>query len=346
MKRWLTYTAICAAFCVFALPGWAQTNTVIPMVSAHRQFLDSSGNPLASGCVFTYSAGTTSAAPTYTDSTGSFQNSNPVILDSGGFANIWLGQLSYKFTVKAAGGTSCATGATQWSEDSIPGANVSSGAVAFSSLTAAANVSAGTFSASGNTWDFTAASALKAPTSAGYAPTVNGSFGYDTTNNKWVFGANGATRNFGLASAAACGAGQFVSTPATATAAAICSAPSLSGSTCSGCTINAASTFTASNITASTIGSSTISTSTLSGTITRSHNSTETGPVVISDATHDVTMTWNSHGPAGTFDMSVDGSAVSNVVTTESSTSVNITWDGSYFHMWINGADQGRVTLF
>jgi len=74
--------------------------------------------------------------------------------------------------------------------------------------------------------DFSAGS-MKAPLSAAYAPTASGLFGYDSTANKWVFGQNGATVSFGLASSA-CAANQWVNTPATATAAAGCAQPGFS----------------------------------------------------------------------------------------------------------------------
>ena len=67
------------------------------------QFLDSDGNPLAGGKVYTYAAGTTTPKATYTDSTGGTENTNPVVLDSAGKpqpnGSIWING-SYKFVVK------------------------------------------------------------------------------------------------------------------------------------------------------------------------------------------------------------------------------------------------------
>lgn len=89
------------------------------------QFLDSNANPVASGCLFSYQAGTTTPQATYTDSSGTAQNTNPVILDAGGFpsggSGIWLIQASYKFVLKSFGGTNCAAGSTLWTMDNIPG---------------------------------------------------------------------------------------------------------------------------------------------------------------------------------------------------------------------------------
>jgi hypothetical protein len=61
------------------------------------QFLMLDGTPLVGGKVYSYAAGTTTPQATYTDSTGSTPNENPVILDARGEANIWLGSASYKF---------------------------------------------------------------------------------------------------------------------------------------------------------------------------------------------------------------------------------------------------------
>ena len=55
------------------------------------QFFDNNGSPLAGGKVYTYEAGTTTPLATYTDETGGTANSNPVILDAAGRANIWVG---------------------------------------------------------------------------------------------------------------------------------------------------------------------------------------------------------------------------------------------------------------
>lgn len=73
------------------------------------QFFDSNGVPLAGGKVYTYAAGTSSALATYTDSTETSQNTNPVILDSAGQANIWLGAAFYKIVVQDAGGVQIST---------------------------------------------------------------------------------------------------------------------------------------------------------------------------------------------------------------------------------------------
>jgi hypothetical protein len=67
------------------------------------QFFDDSGVPLAGGKIYTYAAGTTTPAVTYTSNTGITQNSNPIILDAAGRVSeeIWLPENTYyKFVVK------------------------------------------------------------------------------------------------------------------------------------------------------------------------------------------------------------------------------------------------------
>ena len=65
-----------------------------------QQFFDANGLPLAGGKVYTYAAGTTSQITTYVDSAGVTANTNPIILDSRGMANIWLlSSASYKYVI-------------------------------------------------------------------------------------------------------------------------------------------------------------------------------------------------------------------------------------------------------
>lgn len=87
---------------------------------AGAQFFDDNGTPLAGGLLYTYSAGTTSAAATYTSVSGLTANSNPIVLDAGGRtpAEIWLTpNESYKFILESAQGESIGT----W--DNIPGSS-------------------------------------------------------------------------------------------------------------------------------------------------------------------------------------------------------------------------------
>jgi len=69
------------------------------------QFFDDNGDPLSGGLLFTYLAGTTTPAATYTSSNGLTTNSNPIVLDSAGRppSQIWVTDgVNYKFVVKDA----------------------------------------------------------------------------------------------------------------------------------------------------------------------------------------------------------------------------------------------------
>lgn len=82
------------------------------------QFFDNNGVPLTGGKLYTYAAGTTNPAVTYTDSTGGTAHANPIILDSAGriAQEIWLqNNTSYKFTLTSA------TDVVIWTKDNVPG---------------------------------------------------------------------------------------------------------------------------------------------------------------------------------------------------------------------------------
>jgi len=74
-----------------------------------QQFFDNTGVPLAGGLIYSYEAGTTTPAATYTTSAGTIAHTNPIVLDSAGrvpSGEIWVtpDQL-YKYVVKTAAGT-------------------------------------------------------------------------------------------------------------------------------------------------------------------------------------------------------------------------------------------------
>jgi hypothetical protein len=69
--------------------------------SPKQQFFTAAGVPLVGGKLYTYAAGTSTPLATYQDSTGTVSNTNPVILDSRGEANVWLTPSdAYKFVLK------------------------------------------------------------------------------------------------------------------------------------------------------------------------------------------------------------------------------------------------------
>ena len=83
------------------------TYTISPIYGAGAQLFNNDGNPLSGGQVFTYLAGTSTPATTYTNPIGSIANSNPIVADAAGRLSneIWLSTASaYKFVVKDASG--------------------------------------------------------------------------------------------------------------------------------------------------------------------------------------------------------------------------------------------------
>jgi hypothetical protein len=68
--------------------------------SPKMQFFTAAGVPLVGGKLFTYASGTTTPLATYTDSTANTTNTNPVILDSRGEANVWFGPSRYTLVLK------------------------------------------------------------------------------------------------------------------------------------------------------------------------------------------------------------------------------------------------------
>lgn len=94
-------------------------------VPRYRAF-DANGAPLAGGKLLTYTAGSTTMKDTFTDSGGLTANTNPVILDANGEADVWLGSGEYKFVLtdsadvvqstvdNVPGIQAPSTGASQW----------------------------------------------------------------------------------------------------------------------------------------------------------------------------------------------------------------------------------------
>lgn len=99
----------------------AQTLTLSPV--PWQTFLDTSGNPVAGGCLRTYAAGGTTPQSTFTDSAGSVANTNPIELDSAGRvpSGFYLSPTSYRFDLFNAGTVAgCGTpGALIRSQDNI-----------------------------------------------------------------------------------------------------------------------------------------------------------------------------------------------------------------------------------
>jgi len=109
----------------------AATVNLMPVIK--QQYFDINGLPLAFGQIFTYTAGSSTPQATYSDAAGVATNTNPIVLDASGRADIWLDVTkSYKFIVQNS------LNVTQFTEDNISGSPANSGSV--TSLTAGTGV--------------------------------------------------------------------------------------------------------------------------------------------------------------------------------------------------------------
>ncbi len=89
------------------------TVVLSPMGGVAAQFFNNNGVPLSGGKIYTYEAGTTTPATTYTSSSGTTAHTNPIVLNSAGRVStgeIWLiGTLYYKFALYDANNVLIAT---------------------------------------------------------------------------------------------------------------------------------------------------------------------------------------------------------------------------------------------
>jgi len=83
------------------------------------QIIDSNGTPVAGGWVYTYETGTSTELATYTDSSEVAQNTNPIVLDSRGEADVYL---LGTYRVVTYSGDPGDEGVLIWSQDNIVGA--------------------------------------------------------------------------------------------------------------------------------------------------------------------------------------------------------------------------------
>ena len=106
------------------------------LAGAGWQFFDDNGVPLSGGKLYTYAAGTTTPAVTYTSVTGLTANTNPIVLDSAGrvSAEVWLtSTASYKFVLKTS------TDVDIWTKDNIYGPSSAADLAAFIASLAASS---------------------------------------------------------------------------------------------------------------------------------------------------------------------------------------------------------------
>ncbi|MGH7239665.1 MAG: hypothetical protein ACREHG_06320 [Candidatus Saccharimonadales bacterium] len=155
MTRRLFFLFVCfSSFCL------AQNALLTPVIRS--QFLDASGRPLAGGKIYTCTAGTTcpgNPLATYQDAAATVENANPIILNSGGFAQIRLANGStYKFVAYDSNGVK------QWSID-----NVQNGVMSFDSLHSGTNTTGAMVCGSGCSITYTGNGTNNASTLNGVA---------------------------------------------------------------------------------------------------------------------------------------------------------------------------------
>ena len=66
------------------------TPSAAPAPFSKPQWFDGNGNPLSGGLLYTYTAGTVSQTPSYQDALMGAENTNPVVLDAAGRADVYL----------------------------------------------------------------------------------------------------------------------------------------------------------------------------------------------------------------------------------------------------------------
>ena len=86
-------------------------------VSPKKQFLDANGAPLVGGLLYTYDAGTTTPAASWTDQSQVALNTNPIVLDARGECLLWLDPAKlYRLALYDADAS------LVWSVDNVSGA--------------------------------------------------------------------------------------------------------------------------------------------------------------------------------------------------------------------------------
>ena len=89
----------------------ASIGTVMP--APKYTAYDNNGAPLSGGLLYVYEAGTSTPATTYSDVDLSIPNTNPVVLDAGGRATVFLAPGSYKFVQRTSADV------VVWTQDNI-----------------------------------------------------------------------------------------------------------------------------------------------------------------------------------------------------------------------------------
>jgi hypothetical protein len=94
-----------AMMALVLVPGQARAQTALLLPNAQQQFIDYNGAPLAGGWVYMYVPGTTTPSLTWQDINLTVPNTNPIHLDSAGYARIWGQGAAYRQVVTRADST-------------------------------------------------------------------------------------------------------------------------------------------------------------------------------------------------------------------------------------------------
>jgi len=145
--------------------------------SPKQQIFGTDGLPLVGGKIYTYAAGTSTPIATYVDSSATTANTNPIILDSLGQANIWLiNTTAYKFVVKDADDVLLYT---------VDNISIPLDLTAFASPPPIGDVTPNTGAFTTLTLTGTSASKLNVGTTAQRPSPVTGMVRYNITTNKF-----------------------------------------------------------------------------------------------------------------------------------------------------------------
>jgi hypothetical protein len=162
--------------------------TAVLTPAPKAQFFTNNGEPLVGGKLYSYAAGTTTPLATYTTYAGNVANTNPVILDSRGEANVWLTSgVLYKLALYDA------DNALIWTVDNVSSINdgIFTGPVAGTTATfsGALTAASGTFSGavSGTTGTFSGNVQMASQNGGALAGlrnrVINGNFYVDQRNS-------------------------------------------------------------------------------------------------------------------------------------------------------------------
>jgi hypothetical protein len=281
------------------------------------RFTDANGVPLAGGKLYTYVANTSTPQATYTDQTGATPNTNPIILDANGAADIWLNDSFYKFILTDVSDVTILT------KDNVSVASDSAASAATSATNATNSATAAAASATAASASSTSAatSASNALTSASNASTSATNAANSATTATTQAGI--ATTQAGNASTSASGASTSATNAANSATAANTSATNAANSATTAGTnaTNAANSATAAGTSATNAANSATAASTnASGASTSATNAANSATAASTSASNASTSTGTATTQAGNASTSATNAANSATAAGTSAT--------------------------